>query len=420
MRILLHSYLLEAGSGGVKRNREVIKYWKKYVDEIIYVPLLGDMRRASEDEEFRKKMYNEIKALGLEIPEKVNEVIDSEVIKRVPLNMSKLKFDLYSNITQYKINSEISKIMGKIDADIYYAQQEFPQMVDFLTKIAKNRNVGALIHIENFLGSLTEDLSHFYRAYKSMGLSGIMYACYVTFLRSYPRRRKWVELINSRKVKFAFSVSEPLAEIYPFMRKIYTRVLKPGNAFDKKLLDFRDKGKEDYSVFYARLSPAKGVLELLKIWRKIDENKKLVIMGKFSDKRVEKLFMKNKPKNVEYLGFVSQDKLIDVVSKAKVLVYPSHSDSFSLTILESLALGTPVIAYKIPGIRRIYEGLNAVKLVKEGDLAQFRQEIRKIYDMPTKEYEDLINDKKLWEFLDEHSSWEKVALNELEELKKVV
>jgi hypothetical protein len=61
--------------------------------------------------------------------------------------MSKLKFDLYSNTIQYKINSEISKIMGKIDADIYYAQQEFPQMVDFLTKIAKNRNVGALIHM---------------------------------------------------------------------------------------------------------------------------------------------------------------------------------------------------------------------------------------------------------------------------------
>ena len=123
---------------------------------------------------------------------------------------------------------------------------------------------------------------------------------------------------------------------------------------------------------------------------------------------------------MEYLGFVSQDKLIDVVSKAKVLVYPSHFDSFSLVILESLALGTPVIAYKIPGVRSVYEGLSAVKLVKEGDLAQFRQEIRKIYDMPTKEYEDLINDKKLWEFLYEHSSWEKVALNELEELKKVV
>jgi hypothetical protein len=77
------------------------------------------MRRASEDDEFRKKMYNEIKSLGLEIPEKVSEVIDSKVIKRVPINMSKLKFDLYSNTTQYKINSEISKIMDKIDADIY-------------------------------------------------------------------------------------------------------------------------------------------------------------------------------------------------------------------------------------------------------------------------------------------------------------
>ncbi|BDC18427.1 glycosyltransferase [Acidianus sp. HS-5] len=420
MRILLHSYLLEAGSGGVKRNREVIKFWRKYVDELIYIPLLGDMRKASEDEEFRKKMYHEVKSLGLEIPEKVNEVINSKAIKKVLIKLSKMRFDIYSNTTQYKLNAEIAKIIGKIDADVYYAQQEFPQMVDFLTKISNNRNIGALIHIENFLGSLTEDLSHFYNAYSSMGLSGIAYALFVTFLRSYPRRRKWIKLVNSGKVKFAFSVSEQLTEVYPFMRKIRTKVLRPANAFDKKLLNFRDKGKDDYAVFYARLSPAKGALDVLKIWNKMDENKKLIVMGKFSDKNVENLFMKNKPKNVEYLGFVPQDKLVDIVSKARVLVYPSHSDSFSLVILESLALGTPVVAYEIPGVRSVYKDLNAVKLVKEGDLTQFIREVRKICEMSKEEYEKIINGRKLLEFLDEHSSWEKVALNELEELKKII
>jgi len=55
------------------------------------------------------------------------------------------------------------------------------------------------------------------------------------------------------------------------MRSIYTKVLRPANAFDSGLLKFRDKGKEDYAVYYARLSPAKGVLEINKILKDIDK-----------------------------------------------------------------------------------------------------------------------------------------------------
>ena len=51
---------------------------------------------------------------------------------------------------------------------------------------------------------------------------------------------------------------------------------------------------------------------------------------------------------VEGLGFVSEDKLPDVYSRAHVLVNPTIIDTFGLVILESLACGTPVVTTPIP------------------------------------------------------------------------
>uniref|UniRef100_A0A2U9IN74 Glycosyl transferase family 1 domain-containing protein n=2 Tax=Acidianus TaxID=12914 RepID=A0A2U9IN74_9CREN len=411
--------MLDAGSGGVKRNRETVKIWKKYVDEIIYIPLLGDLKRASVDDSFRKRMYYEAKTLGITIPQKIDEIIDDKkLLKNIKLHYNAIEYDLYSNILYYSIAKKIARRLGKINADIYYAQQEFPQMVYFLSEIATNNNIGALVQLENFYSNLIEDLKHFYNAYSSLGMDGIFYSFYVTLFRANPRRRKWEELIGEGRVKFAFSVSVDLSRLYPFMKKIRTKVLKPANAFDKRLMELRNSEKEDYAVFYARLSPAKGILDIPKIAKSI--NKKIIVLGKFINEKTKIKFMREKNDNIEYLGYVKDETLQEIVSKAKVLIYPSHMDSFSLVILESLAMGTPVVAYEIPGIKQVYSGLPGVHLVPENKIEQMKEEVKKIFSMPKSDYEKMMNDRKLLDFLEEHSSWEKVALNELDELKRVV
>ena len=51
---------------------------------------------------------------------------------------------------------------------------------------------------------------------------------------------------------------------------------------------------------------------------------------------------------VNGLGFVSEDRLPEVYSRAHVLVNPTVVDTFGLVILESLACGTPVVTTPIP------------------------------------------------------------------------
>ena len=51
---------------------------------------------------------------------------------------------------------------------------------------------------------------------------------------------------------------------------------------------------------------------------------------------------------VNGLGFVSEDRLPEVYSRAHVLVNPTVVDTFGLVILESLACGTPVVTTPMP------------------------------------------------------------------------
>jgi len=67
-------------------------------------------------------------------------------------------------------------------------------------------------------------------------------------------------------------------------------------------------------------------------------------------------------------GLSRERKRFEIVAKAKLMLYPSHVDSFSYAVLESLYLNTPVVAYKIPAIEIYYGGLPGVELVEEWDL----------------------------------------------------
>lgn len=58
--------------------------------------------------------------------------------------------------------------------------------------------------------------------------------------------------------------------------------------------------------------------------------------------------------NVEYLGRVDDDKLIELYSNACCFVYPSLYEGFGLPPLEAQACGCPVILSDIPVFREVY------------------------------------------------------------------
>ena len=77
--------------------------------------------------------------------------------------------------------------------------------------------------------------------------------------------------------------------------------------------------------------------------------------------------------------------------------------------MESLAVGTPVVAYNIPGPYNAFAGLPAVKFVNEFDSEAMAEQAARLLKAPASDYDALMRDERVMEFLRSYFSWDDVA-----------
>lgn len=131
------------------------------------------------------------------------------------------------------------------------------------------------------------------------------------------------------------------------IRKFYELESEVVHPFvDLEDFNLTDKApvKEDYYLMVTAFAPNKKVSLAIEAFNKM--GKKLKIIG--SGQQEEMLREMANP-NIEFLGNRSRDEVIEYFKKAKAFIFPGVED-FGITPLESLASGTPVIAYKIGGV----------------------------------------------------------------------
>jgi len=385
--------------GGAVHAYEVISRLKKSF-KIIYYP---SSTVFIWDKDKLEEKARELRRNGIEVADEFFSLLDN--------------YDKYSSmlrgvkkfLNQEKLASEISKQYDVDKVDFLYEPDHTSFDIFYLGK--KKKKFGLTLHVPLFYDDSLRYLKRLMRFYTFNPYTGKGF--YTRFFYNEYVKRRYVRLLKENKPTFVAGVSEgPLAETNLDKFGINTELLIPGNAFDSELLKYRNRGKEEYVVFWSRLNQDKGLPELPDILKMINRKVKLVVAGKFFDRYNERVFW-NKVKKygleVEYLGFIPREKLNEVVSKAKLFIYPSHVDGFSLVVLEALALGTPVVAYDIPAIRSVYGKLKAVKIVKEFDKARLAEEASKILSLRESEIEDLMIDEELMRFLNLYSSWDNVA-----------
>lgn len=104
--------------------------------------------------------------------------------------------------------------------------------------------------------------------------------------------------------------------------------------------------RENYYLTASRFVPYKKIALIAESFRAMPERKlKIVGTGPDAPKIKE---IANSTSNIEYLGFVEDDKLILLMQKARAFVFAAEED-FGIIPVEAQACGTPVIAYKRGG-----------------------------------------------------------------------
>lgn len=102
----------------------------------------------------------------------------------------------------------------------------------------------------------------------------------------------------------------------------------------------KERGIDNYIVYVGRIDTHKGCQQLFEYFIKYKQEKnndvKLVLMGKTVMEIPER-------DDIISLGFVSEELKYNVMAGADALIMPSEFESLSIVVLESLALGVPVI-----------------------------------------------------------------------------
>jgi len=104
-------------------------------------------------------------------------------------------------------------------------------------------------------------------------------------------------------------------------------------------------------VIIGRISPEKGHLDLLEALTKITFDFNLQVIGTGNSESMVLDFIKenNLEDKVQFIGF--KDEIKEYLSKADVLLMPSHREGLPMILIEALCIGTPVIGSSVGGLK---------------------------------------------------------------------
>ncbi len=147
----------------------------------------------------------------------------------------------------------------------------------------------------------------------------------------------------------------------------------PCGVNKKEFFPIKDIKKRPNSIFYiGRIDARKGVSFLIKsleILIKRNRSVKLFLAGKGKDVSELKKYVSDKKldNNIEFVGFIPDEKLNEWYNKMQCVVVPSIFEGFGITVIEAMATGTPVIGTNVDGIKNILRDNDNGFLVPYGD-----------------------------------------------------
>jgi glycosyltransferase involved in cell wall biosynthesis len=107
-------------------------------------------------------------------------------------------------------------------------------------------------------------------------------------------------------------------------------------------------------VYFGRLSKEKGLYTLLRATKEAGAD--LVIAGEGPEKKNLEAFARQINAQVEFTGFLSGNHLKDVIKSSRAVILPSEwYENAPISIMESFALGKPVIGARIGGLSELIQ-----------------------------------------------------------------
>jgi len=173
----------------------------------------------------------------------------------------------------------------------------------------------------------------------------------------------------------------------------------------KSLNQVPDKMKKPVIVYAGRLKRSKRPDHAIKAFRIIKQKipeAKLWILG---DGSFRKDLKKMAGDGVEFFGGLNNVERRNLIKKSWLLVNPSIREGWGLNVTEASALGTPSVAYDVPGLRDSIKDKVTGLLVEEGNIKSLAEVIKQL--LQNHDLRSILNSNAL-KYAQEFS-WDKTA-----------
>ena len=139
--------------------------------------------------------------------------------------------------------------------------------------------------------------------------------------------------------------------------------------------------KDSYILFLGRLVPEKGLRYLIKAFKQVDTEKKLVSAGGSSDtdeftKELKELARDDS--RIIFTGFVQGKELDELYSNAYVYTLPSDLEGMPLSLLEAMSYGNCCLVSDIDECASVVE--DKAFVFKKSDVADLQSKLQKACD----------------------------------------
>ena len=141
--------------------------------------------------------------------------------------------------------------------------------------------------------------------------------------------------------------------------------------------------ENDYILFLGRLVPEKGIEYLIRAYKELDTDKKLVIAGGSSDTDSfvdDMKWLAQDDERILFTGFVDGKLREELYSNAYVYVLPSDVEGMPLSLLEALSYGNCCLVSDIDECAEVVEDHGVI--FKRSDIESLRESLNRLLESP--------------------------------------
>lgn len=211
-------------------------------------------------------------------------------------------------------------------------------------------------------------------------------------------KKQYFKLYNLPKNIYFVSISNNQRKPLPNLNYIKTIY----HGIDVKKFTFSSTN-DNFIIWAGRAVPQKGFKELFIVINKTNKHGILFSLIKAENLKFFEEVIKLKAKKIKVELSFEREKLIPFYQKAKLFLNPTQwEEPFGLVMIESMACGTPVVAYARGSIPEVIkdgetgfivnpspDDIRGNWIVKKTGIEGLCEAVERIYSMPEKQYQEM-------------------------------